>query len=220
MPWYRIPSIALAVLAVLCAASCSGGSPHPSPGNLIRRMEIAANAARSVHISGSVNLRGQAVKINMSFTRSGGVWGVVTAGPATYHLLIAGDKTYLAPNLAYLRRTGVPARYCPVLCGKYANISSAPSSLNLSAIFKIAFAKLNPAAMTVDGKQIVNGQPAWVLAASDGTCYVAVHGKPYLLRVTGIGGTGGTLNFTHWNAATIPGPPPASQMVDTSKLPH
>jgi hypothetical protein len=220
VPWYRMPGIVLAVPAVICTASCGGGSPHPSADNLIRRMEIAVNAARSVHISGSADVRGHAVKIDMSFTRSGGVWGVVTAGPATYHLLVTGGKTYLAPNQAYLRRSGVPARYCPVLCGKYAKISSAPSSLNMTTLFKLNFAKLNPAAMTVDGRQIVNGQPARVLTASDGKAYVAVHGKPFLLRVTGIGGTRGTLNFTQWNAAIIPGPPPASQMVDTSKLPH
>ena len=226
---FRTSGIAFAVSAVLLAAGCGAGSSNPSTDSLISSMKATANAARSVHISGSIVMQGQVVKIDMSFSRSGDASGTVSAGPVAYSIIVTGGKTYMAPNSAYLKQQGVPAKYCPVLCGKYANISSSgqqgvSSSLSMSAILGKALKALNPSGMPVTAKQTVNGQTAWVLTASDGTGYIAAQGKPYLLRVTGTGpgtgGTGSSADFTQWNAATIPGPPPASQMVDTSKLPR
>lgn len=226
---FRVSGIALAVSAVLFAAGCGAGSSGPSADSLISGMKAAAHGARSVHVSGSIVMQGRVVKIDMSFSRSGGAAGRVSAGPAGYSIIVTGGKTYMAPNSGYLRLQGVPAKYCPMLCGKYADISSSgqqgvSSSLSMSAILGRFLNALNPRGMTVVGKQTVNGQTAWVLTASDGTGYVAAQGKPYLLRATGAGpgsgGTGSSVDFTEWNAVTIPGPPPASEMVDTSKLPR
>jgi hypothetical protein len=229
MTGFRVSGIALAVSAALFAVGCGAGSSNPSPDSLISGMEAAVNAARSVHISGSIVVQGQVVKIDMSFSRSGDVSGSVSAGPTAYSLIVTGGKTYMAPNSAYLKQEGVPAKYCPVLCGKYADLGSyrqqgVSSSLSMSAILGRALKVLNPSGMTVTGKQTVNGQSAWVLTASDGTVYIAAQGKPYLLRITGTGtgtgGTGSSVDFTQWNAVTILGRPPASQMVDESKLPR
>jgi hypothetical protein len=226
---FRVSGIALAVSAVFLAVGCSGGSANPSADSLISGMEAAVNAARSVHISGSIVMQGQDVKIDMSFSRSGDVSGRVSAGPVAYSIIVTRGKTYMAPNSAYLQQQGVPAKYCPMLCGKYANVGNSglqgvSGSLSMSAIPGRALKTLNPKVMTVTGKRAVNGQTAWVLTASDGTGYIAAQGKPYLLRVigtgTGAGGAGSSVDFTQWNAVTIPGPPPASQMVDTSKLPR
>jgi hypothetical protein len=226
---FRVSGIALAFSAVILAVGCGGGSSNPSADSLISGMEAAVHAARSVHISGSIVMQGRDVKIDMSFSRSGDVSGSVSAGPVAYSIIVTRGKTYLAPNSAYLKQQGVPAKYCPVLCGKYANLGSSAqqgvsSSLSMSAILGRALKTLNPRGMTVTGKQAVNGQTAWVLTASDGTGYISAQGKPYLLRVTGTGigtgGTGSSVDFTQWNAVAVPGPPPASQMVDRSKLPR
>ena len=228
MTGFRVSGIALAVLAALFAVGCGGGSSKPSADSLIGGMKAAVNAARSVHISGSIVVQGRVVKVDMSFSRSGDVAGSLSAGPIGYSIIVTGGRTYLAPNSAYLKQEGVPAKYCPVLCGKYADLGShgqgASSSLSMSAILGRVLRPLNPSGMTVTGKQTVNGQSAWVLTASTGTVCIAAQGKPYLLRITGTGtgtgGTGSSVDFTQWNAVTIPGPPPASQMVDQSKLPR
>jgi hypothetical protein len=213
----RLLILALGISAVLFAAGCGGGSSNPSAASLISAMNAAVSGGQSVHISGTLVVQNKIVKIDMSMTRSGEFSGTVSEGSASYELLVTGGKMYVAPNLAYLELQGVAASYCPVLCGKFADVgTSAPSSLSMSTIFGTAIKKLNPDAMTVTGKKIVNGQSAWVLTADDGTAFIAAHGKPYLLRAT----TGGqAIDLTQWNSVTIPGPPSPSQMVDESKLP-
>jgi len=47
--------------------------------------------------------------------------------------------------------------------------------------------------------------------------YVAAQGVPYPLRL--MKGSD-RIDFTQWNAVTIPPPPPASQVVDLSQLEH
>jgi hypothetical protein len=213
----RLLTLAFGISAVLFTAGCGGGSSNPSAASLISAMKAAVNGAQSVHISGTVVVQNKIVKIDMSLTRSGELSGTVTDGSASYDLLVTNGQMYVAPNLAYLKLQGIAASYCPVLCGKFADVgTSAPSSLSMSTIFDTAFKHLNPDAMTVTGKKIVNGQSAWVLTASDGTGFIAAHGKPYLLRATA---SGLETDFTQWNSVTIPGPPPPSQMVDESKLP-
>jgi len=64
----------------------------------------------------------------------------------------------------------------------------------------------------------VNGQPAWQMRLHDGSvAYVAAQGVPYPLRL--MKGSD-RIDFTQWNAVTIPPPPPASQVVDLSQLEH
>src|SRR5215469_7328091 len=94
----RVLGIAFTVWAVLVTAGCAAASSNPSAGNLISRMETAVNAAQSVHLSGSIVVQGHFARIDLNMTRSGGLWGTVSAGPVAYHLLVTGGKTYIAPN--------------------------------------------------------------------------------------------------------------------------
>jgi hypothetical protein len=54
------------------------------------------------------------------------------------------------------------------------------------------------------------GQPAWSAHGEGATLYVASTGKPYILGV--IKGSQ-NVQFTDWNAASVPSPPPAKDIV-------
>ena len=69
------------------------------------------------------------------------------------------------------------------------------------------------------GTVTVAGQLAWLLQDSqENSLYVAVRGKPYILRAVGPPPGKDSVNLTQWNAVRLPDPPPASQVVQPGQL--
>jgi hypothetical protein len=224
VPRFRISGIALAVSVVLLVAGC-GNSSGPSASTLLSDMQTAVNKAQSVHIAGTATQNGQTAILDVSLTKSGNLAGTIKSGATDIYVIVTGGKAYIKLNAAFLKQLGVAARFCAQMCGKYlvatgSDVQSITGSLSMSSFFKGGFKNINPNGAQVSGPRTINGQSAWAVTASDGTGYIASQGKAYLLRITSTSTSSGTgtLNFTQWDAVTIPPAPPASQIVDTSKL--
>jgi hypothetical protein len=223
----RVAALPAAIAISLAAAACgstsgsSAVSAPPSPAVLTSEAKAAVREAKSVHISGTVSQGGKTAGLNLSMTRAGGIWGQLSVGGAGVTVLSTHGSTYIKLTRAFVKYLGLPASACVLMCGKFLKATPAQSrSLVGDLSMPHLLGSLNSPGATYryGGTATVNGQPAWVLHVSDGsTAYVAAHGKPYPLRLVAPHHHG-QLNFTHWNAVTIPGPPPANQVVDLSQL--
>jgi hypothetical protein len=211
-------TIAMSVAA--CGGSTSGGSGAPAgPGPHVLSEAMAAfKAAKSVHVIGTIGEQGKHYTLNLSMTRAGGLSGQMAQAGAGFALLSTHGSTYIKMSHAFLQYLKLPAAACALMCGKYFKLTPAQASqltgdISMSSLFR---ALHSPPPLRYGGTATINGQAAWVLRGSRGAAYVAAHGTPYLLRL--IVPHQGQLNFAQWNAVTIPGPPPASQVVDLSQL--
>jgi len=132
-------------------------------------------------------------------------------------MLVTRGHSYIKVSSGLLKSQHLPSAACALVCGKYLEVPTGQAKgmvngMDMSSLLH----QLSATKLTYVRTATVNGQPAWQMRASDGsTVYVAAQGPPYPLRVTkGVS----RADFTQWNAATIPPPPPASQVVDLSQL--
>jgi hypothetical protein len=218
---------ASALLAAGCGGSGTGsgsGSP-PGAATLGQQMRSAIRNASSVHVSGTAASSSQTVRLNLSLTRAGGMSGTVTLGQAPVTILVTGGKAYTKLTASALQAMHLPISTCGTFCNKYLVL---PASDAAGLTGGMGWSQLmNPSTFSgtakpgtkVTGPFTINGQQAWKVSDSSGTGYVAAHGPAYPLRITAPSGQGvGQIDFTQWNSATIPGPPPASQQGNLSQL--
>src|SRR5215831_7114015 len=223
------PAAAVVVVSALFVAGCGGGGsgpagtasagPPPDPAALGKQVESAVKKAASVHISAALKQGGDNISLNMTMTRSGDMSGGLAVNHAPVVVLVTHGQTYLKVTSALLKLQHLPAAACGRMCGKYLKVPASQAKSMLGGMTLTSL--LNPMTSGVpDWTYVrtvtVDGQATWQMRDAGGTtAYVAAHGPPYPLRLA----KGSEhLDFTLWNAATIPPPPPASQVVDISQL--
>ncbi len=228
--WAAIP--AAAAISLGAAACGSGGShtsaaPPPAPATLAKEIRAAIQHASSVHVSGSGSENGTTMTVNLSMTRSGGMSGQISVSGAGFTVLSTHGSSYIKVTGAFLKYAHLPTAACSMMCGRYlklppAEAQSLAGGLSMRGMGTGSFMGITMNGspnFRIVGTANVNGQRAWVLRDSDGsTAYVASSGTAYPLRVVAPPSKQGRLDFTQWNSVTIPPPPPASQVVDLSKL--
>jgi hypothetical protein len=186
-------------------------------------MKAAVLAAGSVHLNGTLTgAAGQAVGLDVGLTRSGGIAGTVTQGGVPLTIVDAAGTVYIKATRAFLAELNVSASVCSVMCGKYVAMSSAKGdqlARELSMPQMLHSVTGNLPAFTSTGTQTINGQLAQVLRGSDGsTLAVAATGTPYPVAAISPPGQRDRLGFSQWNSVPQPTPPPASQVINLSKL--
>ena len=205
------------------SSSVSPASSATTLGHEYPAMLAAVRSATSVKIFGIVLMHGKREGLDMILTKSGSLSGSVTENGVSFTILVTGGKPYIKINKAFLQLAHLPAAACATACGKYLELprsqaKSITSGLNLSALTSQVFAK--PPTAAQGAVRLVpsqyRGQPAWFGRYRNNTVDIARTGKPYVLALTGSNGE--VLRFSGWNTATVPGPPPASQLVTASQL--
>jgi hypothetical protein len=226
---WAISGLSLASLPSRSAEPCQPGMTGPGPSRrptvavLLREMSGALRAARSFHITGTVAQDGKTVGVNLGLTRSGELSGQISESGAVLTMLAMHGHAYLKLSAAFLRVAHLPATACRLFCGKYLEYPAAESHvllghLNMASLTH-SLTSTPDREVTLLGTVSLGGQLAWLLQDShDNSIYVASHGKPYVLRVVSAPPGKDSLNLSHWNAVRIPGPPPASQIVNPSQL--
>jgi hypothetical protein len=217
----RLVAGGLAGGAALALAACGAAGPS---GPTTAQITAAIQKATSVHISGSVTLKGTAESLNLAMLRTGDMSGTVTSGtepPIT--LILTGKTAYVLLTAAVLKSVVGPSVSCNGVCGKYLAVtgsqaSSLTSDISLTSLLKQFTSNLG--GQTRAGTTTVNGQAAIVLKDPDGsTLDVAANGPPYPLKLIATsGGTSGTLVFSQWNSVPAPAAPAASDLVNPAKL--
>jgi hypothetical protein len=209
------------------SASSAAGSSSPAaplsvgkpPAGLASRINSAVSKATSVHVTVTGSQAGKLVNLSVNMTRSG-MYGTLALGKAQLVILSTQGHTYLKVTKSALQAQGLPTAACVLMCGKYLELGKRQSHQMLAGASWSSFVGPSSSlpALTYLTTVTVNGQPAWEMRGpGGGTLDVAAQGPPYPLQVAQ---GGNHIEFSQWNTATIPPPPPASQVVSLSQLSH
>jgi hypothetical protein len=224
----RAAVAAIAALAGLSAAACSSpgsGTSGVRPASaLLPEVQAAVKSAQSVHMTGNVTSGSQAVSFDLTFVGASGLAGTMTVGGASLGLLTVAGQTYIKINSSFLALAKAPASDCKKVCGKYVKVpasdaQSITGALSMTGLIEGIFSKLPATAKTskVDFVPATyQGQPVLQFKHAGYSLDVARNGKPYPLAITAPNGE--YLDFSDWNAVTLPTPPPASQVVTLGQL--
>jgi hypothetical protein len=224
------PVVAAALAAGLLASACGGSAAPPhrpakTTPDILKEMQAAVKAAKSVHMTGTVMSGSQKITFDMSFYGRSDMSGTFDEGTGTASLLIVGASTYVKASSAFLKSAKLPASLCGTICGKYIELpasdkSAITGSLSMSALSTQAFGKL-PMSAAKDASEFFvhasyDGNPVLKISSKGYTLEVAGTGTPYPVLVEAPGGE--TVVFSQWNAVPTPAVPPASQVVNLSQL--
>jgi hypothetical protein len=236
---------AAAMVATVLVTACSAGSPGPtstprpssrdstassapipvaSPppaATLDKQVNSALADARSVHILFPNEPGTGGYGVDISMNRANDFYGEVLHKGQFILVLVTNGHAYLKLTAGAVKVMGFPSSVCALMCGKILELTAGDAK---SMISGAQWSSLVP---TPGGTSphlhyvrttTVDGQPAWEMSASgEGTIYLAAHGPPYPLRL--VQGAD-RVDYTQWNSATIPPPPPASKVVNESQLQH
>jgi hypothetical protein len=178
-----------------------------------------ANAS-SVRITVPEGQGGSSYGLSVNLTRSNDLYGQISHKGQPVTVLVTQGHAYLKVTAGALKAMGLPSADCVLMCGKYLKMSASQSKSFLGGLgWSAMMAPSNSVPQLHYVRTVtVNGQPAWEMRiGGGGTAYVSAQGTPYPLRV--VNGPD-RIDFTQWNNATIPPPPPANQVVDLSQLSH
>lgn len=202
------------------SAPASAGPP-PAAAKLVKLVNAAVAKATSAHIVAAFSQGRRNVAVNLSLTRANDMFGEVALRNQPMTVLVTQGRTYIKITAASRKAVGISSAFCVLMCGKYIKIT-AGQSRNFFGGGLSWSTWLGPSTSIPGLRYIrtvtVSGQPAWQMSAHGNTAYIAAQGPPYPLRV--VRGSSDRIDFTQWNSATIPPPPPASQVIDPSKLKH
>ena len=237
MPHLARPFILAAIAAVALAGcgssskSSSGSSGAPSngvaaksPDQIIAAARSAADAAKSVHVSGSVASGGQTIALDLSLSAGTGGSGTFSENGLSVQLIALQNTIYLKGTPAFWQKFGGAAA-SKLLAGRW--LKAPATSGSFAGIAQLAdFHKLvdstisTHGAVTKGSTTTIAGQPAiGVVDTTDkGILYVATTGTPYPLQIAKAGSStnSGKLTFDQWNApVTVTAP---TDVVDLSQL--
>jgi hypothetical protein len=203
------PAIGTALLAGLlggCGSSSSGnGIAAKSPTDIVAAAKVAADAASSVHVSGSIVSGGSPIALDLDLLAGKGGRGQLTENSLGFELIETGGTVYIKGSSAFYRHIGGTAA-AQLLQGKWLKapttskeFASISSLTDLRALLDTTLA--NHGTLAKGGTTTIKGRK--VVGVTDtgkgGTLYVAETGQPYPTEITKSGAGGGTIAFDRWN---------------------
>ncbi len=223
-------SIAAGSLAVLAftagcggsnSTSSGGASPSPTPtdngvaalsaGQILSQARTALQSAPSVRVKGSVVNEGARLMVDLRLSDNGGRATITQAGQ-TIEVLRIGTTVYIKADAE--------------LKGKYVKGSTSDAKLASIAKFTdmdefVGTVLTHKGTVQKGQKKVVRGTEAIALeepGQDGGTLYVATRGQPYPLQiVSNTASEPDTIDFLDYGVPVPLTPPPAEQVVDTSK---
>lgn len=206
-------------------ATTSPAQAAPTANVLLGRSITAVNKATSVRMSGTYAQGSATMSLNLILSRSGGTYGTMNPGTGGFTLLVSGGNAYIKVSAAFLRQEKLPTAACTLMCGKWLEMPASQYGLNNDFNWNGLFGQMDkslrnaPSTVRAQGPVTVDGSPAWKLTDIGDTAaiYIAAQGTPYPVRIVGPHNQG-SFTFSEWNTATIPSPPPASEVISLSQL--
>jgi hypothetical protein len=215
-------------LSAMALAACGGGSSSngeatKSAQQIVTDAQKATQAARSVHISGTVASDGEKVTLDVVDGRTSG-GGRIGLDGATFQVVLAKQEVYLKANAATWSKVSKSASAGQLLGDRWVRTTSSNSDFGQIAEFlelpklvgalKSSGSLTKEKAATVDGQKVV---PIKDNGENQGTLNVAASGTPYIVSLQTGGSNTGTVHFNQYNKATIPAAPANS--IDMDSLP-
>lgn len=221
----RTVLVALVAAAGLAACGSSGGGGNglaAKPARaIVEATTKAAESAKSVHVSGSLNQGGTVIALDLKMVAGAGAAGWMSDAGKRFSLVLDHATLYINAGPSFWRAFGNPT-VAKLLEGKWLK---APATGNYASIARFAslrqfFQQIFSATtgrLSKTSTRTINGHPVIGVRDTkrDGTLYVATSGTPFPLEIDGTtsaksGATTGKLDFTDFNASVKISPPPHS----------
>jgi hypothetical protein len=188
-----------------CGSSSSGnGVAAKSPAEIVAASRAAADAASSVHVSGSIVSSGSPLTLDMDMLAGRGGRGRLSQNGFGFELIQVGQTVYIKGSAAFYSHLGGAAA-AQLLQGRW--LKAPTTSRNFASIAALTdFRQLIDTALTRHGALLkgatttVDGQKVIAISETSkgGILYVATSGRPYPIEVSKIGASGGTVVFDRW----------------------
>jgi len=213
-------------VAVLATSGSSGTETvnirpgrEPSSAALVRSMQNAVRGARSVRVTGHLTQNGTPLGVDVGLSRNGDLTGTIIQNGALAQVVAVAGKIYVRAAPAFLQQMKAPGGSCAAVCGKWIQLALPDAGLmtddlSMANIVSPLTSDQIPT-LTDGGSTTVQGQPAWVLRAADGSVIdVSAGSRHYPLEAAGGGSLRQVVMFSQWNKVPRPMLPPASQVLD------
>lgn len=219
----RVATLAATLLLAAGVAACggsSGGSDNgiaaKSPDAIVTAATQAAEAAKSVEVSGSISQSGTNVGLDLKMVAHVGASGWLSEQGKRFNMVLDGKVLYMKAGAAFWT-SFASAAAAKVLQNKWLKTPTTGSYAavaklgNLQSFFTQVFGHHGTLSKT--GTKTINGTKVVGLrdAKQGGVLYVATTGKPYPIELNGDTGSGsGKLTFSGYGTAFKIAPPAKS----------
>jgi hypothetical protein len=226
-PYMTAAPLALAVLALLlsgCGGSSSSGNgvADKSPSEIVAATKRAADAASTVHVSGSIVSNGSPITLDMSLLAGKGGRGQLSENGLAFELIQTGGTVYIKGSAAFYKHIGGTAA-AQLLQGKW--LKAPASSREFASLSQLTDLRqlvdqtlANHGSLSKADTRTIAGQT--VVGVTDktkgGTLYIATTGKPYPIQISKSGSGGGTITFDRWNKPVTVAAP--ANAIDVAQL--
>ncbi|WP_369225246.1 hypothetical protein AB5J52_30785 [Streptomyces sp. R39] len=227
----RHAALVTAVCALAVLTGC-GGDPDAgtngvgklAPDVIQSKTRAAASAVATVRMAGTVVTSGRTYQLDMRLNKDGGT-GSVTSKGSTFQLLRVGDTLYLQADSGFWNHAdGSDTTAATKLDGKYVKVPRTDPAYKKFSGFTDKDVLLSGlltlhGSLSTAGHHDQSGTPTIRITGdggSGGTLDVSLRGKPYPLRLQRAGGAG-TLTFSDWGKDFSVAEPEKGETVDYGK---
>jgi len=206
-----VPALSLAI-ATATIAGCGGGSSSgnviadKSPTQILAATKHVSDAAKSVHVSGSLVSGGTPISIDVDLIAGQGGRGKLSQNGLAFELIEVANTVYIKGSSSFYKHIGGSAA-AQLLQGKW--LKAPASSSGFASIGQLTNLRqlvdqtlTDHGTLSKSGTTTIQGQK--VVGVSDkskgGTLYIAATGKPYPVQISRSGSGTGTITFDRWNA--------------------
>jgi hypothetical protein len=222
-----LPPLALALAAaslIGCGGSSSSGNgvADKAPSDIVAAAKVAADAATTVHVSGSIVSSGAPITLDMNLLAGKGGRGQLSENGLAFELIQTGGTVYIKGSATFYKHIGGNAA-AQLLQGKWlkapAKSSEFASLSQLTDLRQLVDQTLaNHGALAKGKATTIAGQKVVGVTdkAKGGTLYIATTGKPYPIQISKSGSGGGTITFDRWNKAVTVAAP--ANAIDVAQL--
>jgi hypothetical protein len=188
------------------------------------KAEAALKAAPSLTLDLAVTSGSDKMKGRLQMDRKGHCVGTMSMGAqGSFAIVQTGGKAWIKPDDAFLKQLA-GAEATKLMSGKYIGGSTAKDMSSFCDLtdFTKEIGGDTPEKVTKIGPATVDGIPTVAISATnkDGksTIYVATQGTPYPVKIVHDGEDAGTVLLSGFDKPVVAVAPPASQVIDPSKL--
>lgn len=215
---HRAGRTVLTTLLLAAGVAACGRSAHAGGNGLqaksavaiIRATTRAAESARSVHVSGSLNQGGTTIALDLRMVAGVGASGWMSDGGRHFALVLDHSTLYISGGSSFWNAFG-NASIAKRLRGKWlktpatGDYASIAKFASLRRFFQQIFSETTGPVAKADARTIDDQRTIGVRDVRKiGVLYVATSGKPYPVEIDGAStsrsGTTGKLDFSGFNA--------------------
>ncbi len=190
-----------------------------SANQLVKAATKALASAKSVRLSGSINISGAPESLDLVMYANKDLDGSFTLQGYTVQVIVVGGTDYYRASAAWWQKAGgLPSKAAKSIGGHWMKTpaSSSAGIGNSLEIAPLASGLGSTRGLSIVGHKKVGGRAAvGVKLSNGGVLWIAASGKPYPISEVKPSGNVGTLSFRGWNSFPLPKAPKGAKSLSS-----